>query len=72
MEGRNGVRLLECGGGGGVQQEALSQWRLYEMYHWAPSGGDTIKCITELSSGGNFTERTTGLKELIRVFLRKE
>jgi hypothetical protein len=71
LEGRNGIRLLQCGGVG-VQQEALFQWRLYEMYHRAPSGGDTIKCITELCSGGDFTERITGLKELIRVLLHKD
>ena len=71
LEGGNGLRLLQCGGVG-VQQEALFQWRLYEMYHWAPSGGGTIKCITWLCSGGYFTERITGLKELIRVLLRKE
>ena len=58
LEGRNGLRLLQCGGVG-VQQEALFQWRLYEMYHRAPSGGD-------------FTERITGLKKLIRVPLHKE
>jgi hypothetical protein len=71
LEGRNGLRLLQCGGVG-VQQEALFQWRLYEMYHRDPSGGDTIKYITRFCSGGDFTQLIRGLKELIRVLLRKE
>ena len=37
-----------------------------------PLSGDTIKCITELCSGGNFKERSPGLKEVIRVLLCKE